>query len=96
MQADLWAQYDEASVYGREVLTLGGRRRPAHAYFVPLLSGMQLWVPVPEGRALNDALASEHQRVYAAEGGDFPASASGLAVLPESGLSESLLSATGG
>ena len=42
-QADLWQFYLEPSLYGREVPTAGGARGPGRAYYVPMLSGLQLF-----------------------------------------------------
>ncbi len=42
---DVWRFYQEPSLYGREVYTLGGTRGPSWSYFVPYLSAMQLFVP---------------------------------------------------
>ncbi len=43
--ADVWRFYQEPSLYGREVYTLGGTRGPSWSYFVPYLSAVQLFVP---------------------------------------------------
>lgn len=43
MQADLWQFYLEPSLYGQEVYTVGGSRGSGRAYYVPLLSGFQLF-----------------------------------------------------
>jgi Protein of unknown function (DUF789) len=45
LQADIWNWYEEASLYGREIFTLGGTRGASLSYYVPFLSGMQLFVP---------------------------------------------------
>ena len=47
MQGDLWQWYLEPSLYGTEVLTLGGSRGPSVSYYVPYLSAMQLLLPLP-------------------------------------------------
>lgn len=64
---DLWAFYIEASVYGQEVFTCGGARGPAHAYFVPLLSGLQLFASVAAGD-VEDAPPAGGERLYACDG----------------------------
>ncbi len=46
VQSDVWSFYDEASIYGKEVFTMGGGRGPSLAYYVPSLSAMQLFLPV--------------------------------------------------
>ncbi len=43
LQLDVWQFYLEPSLYGREVPTAGGSRGPGRAYYVPMLSGMQLF-----------------------------------------------------
>lgn len=43
LQADLWHFYMEPSLYGQEVYTVGSSRGPGRAYYVPLLSGLQLF-----------------------------------------------------
>ena len=43
LQLDVWQFYLEPSLYGREVPTAGGARGPGRAYYVPMLSGMQLF-----------------------------------------------------
>ncbi len=68
MQGDLWEFYREASLYGQEVFTCGGARGPAHAYFVPLLSGLQLYVGVPPGEVA-DQPPPGGERLYACDGG---------------------------
>lgn len=47
MQGDVWQWFLEPSLYGTEVLTLGGSRGPSVSYYVPYLSAMQLLLPVP-------------------------------------------------
>lgn len=71
-QADLWAFYLEASVYGQEVFTCGGARGPAHAYFVPLLSGLQLFASVPPGEMgeMPDPPPAGGERLFACDGGE--------------------------
>jgi hypothetical protein len=67
MQSDLWSFFEDASMYGREVYTLGGSRGPSLAYFVPSLSAMQLFLPARREAAatsahcyrLSDALSSQ-------------------------------------
>jgi len=72
LQADLWAFYLEASVYGQEVFTCGGARGPAHAYFVPLLSGLQLFASVPPGESgeVPDPPPAGGERLFACDGGE--------------------------
>lgn len=45
MQADIWEWFLEPSLFGTEVLTLGGSRGPSVSYYVPYLSAMQLLLP---------------------------------------------------
>jgi hypothetical protein len=69
VQSDVWSFYDEASIYGKEVFTMGGGRGPSLAYYVPSLSAMQLFVPMrpeaahtqPAGQVygLSDATAAK-------------------------------------
>lgn len=47
MQGHLWQWYLEPSLYGTEIVTLGGSRGPSVSYYVPYLSAMQLLVPLP-------------------------------------------------
>ena len=47
LQGDLWQWFLEPSLYGTDVLTLGGSRGPSVSYYVPYLSAMQLLLPVP-------------------------------------------------
>lgn len=47
LQGDLWQWYLEPSLYGTEVVTLGGSRGPSVSYYVPYLSAMQLLLPMP-------------------------------------------------
>lgn len=47
MQGDIWKWFLEPSLYGTEVLTLGGSRGPSVSYYVPYLSAVQLLLPVP-------------------------------------------------
>ena len=42
----MWQWFLEPSLYGTEVLTLGGSRGPSVSYYVPYLSAMQLLLPV--------------------------------------------------
>ncbi|KAG1656982.1 hypothetical protein FOA52_007667 [Chlamydomonas sp. UWO 241] len=49
--SDVWAFYQEHSAYGREVQTLGGARGQSTCYFLPYLSGMQLFVAAAEAGA---------------------------------------------
>lgn len=52
LQGDLWQWYLEPSLYGTEIVTLGGSRGPSVSYYVPYLSAMQLLLPLsPEGHA---------------------------------------------
>ena len=46
-QGDLWQWYLEPSLYGTEIVTLGGSRGPSVSYYVPYLSAMQLLLPLP-------------------------------------------------
>ena len=83
-QGDLWATYLEASLYGQEVFTCGGARGPAHAYFVPLLSGYQLFTSAPpaDANASDDVYnggdtagsggkgAPQQRPLYACDGGE--------------------------
>ena len=45
VQADFWQSFYHASLFGKEVLTLGGSRGGSLAYYVPSLSAMQLFLP---------------------------------------------------
>lgn len=45
LQGDLWQFYDVPSLFGQEVVTLGGPRGPAASYYLPYLSAVQLFVP---------------------------------------------------
>ena len=47
----MWDFFRQPSLYGREILTHGGRRGPARAYYLPSLSAMQLFLPAeaPDG-----------------------------------------------
>ena len=45
MQADIWKWFLEPSLFGTDVLTLGGSRGPSVSYYVPYLSAMQLLLP---------------------------------------------------
>ncbi|KAG1679484.1 hypothetical protein FOA52_011083 [Chlamydomonas sp. UWO 241] len=49
----VWRFFEDHSVYGREVYTLGGARGPSMCYFVPYLSAIQLFEPAdpPAGSA---------------------------------------------
>lgn len=44
-QADVWEFFHQPGLYGQEVVTEGGRRGPARAYYLPSLSAMQLFLP---------------------------------------------------
>ncbi|KAL3150524.1 hypothetical protein ABBQ32_000341 [Trebouxia sp. C0010 RCD-2024] len=46
-QGHLWQWYLEPSLYGTEIVTLGGSRGPSISYYVPYLSAMQLLLPLP-------------------------------------------------
>ncbi|DBA93021.1 TPA: hypothetical protein ACH3X2_003360 [Trebouxia sp. C0005] len=48
---DLWQWYLEPSLYGTEVLTMGGSRGPSVSYYVPYLSAMQLLLPLDHNAA---------------------------------------------
>ncbi|KAL0053045.1 hypothetical protein WJX82_000107 [Trebouxia sp. C0006] len=48
---DLWQWYLEPSLYGTEVLTMGGSRGPSVSYYVPYLSAMQLLLPLDNNAA---------------------------------------------
>ena len=50
-QSDVWACFDEASLFGREFYTLGGSRGPSLAYYVPSLSALHLLLPHRPERA---------------------------------------------
>ena len=45
VQADIWKWFLEPSLFGTDVLTLGGSRGPSVSYYVPYLSAMQLLLP---------------------------------------------------
>ncbi len=51
LQGDLWQWYLEPSLYGTEVLTMGGSRGPSVSYYVPYLSAMQLLLPLDNNAA---------------------------------------------
>lgn len=51
LQSDVWACFDEASLFGREFYTLGGSRGPSLAYYVPSLSALHLLLPHRQERA---------------------------------------------
>ena len=51
LQGDLWQWYLEPSLYGTEVLTMGGSRGPSVSYYVPYLSAMQLLLPLDHNAA---------------------------------------------
>ena len=55
VQADLWQFYLEPSLYGREVPTAGGARGPGRAYYVPMLSGLQLFRSMANQDEADDA-----------------------------------------
>jgi hypothetical protein len=61
LQSDLWQFYLEPSLYGQEVFTVGGSRGPGRAYYVPLLSGLQLFCNMQ---------SSEEATAAAAEGSE--------------------------
>ncbi len=63
-QSHVWAHYEAASCYGREVATQGGPRGPSRAYFVPSLSAVQLLLPAPAGGPAGDAPGAAPRRVY--------------------------------
>ena len=60
MQGDLWKWFLEPSLYGTEVLTLGGSRGPSVSYYVPYLSAVQLLLPVPAPQTAPQQPASQH------------------------------------
>ncbi|KAK9831111.1 hypothetical protein WJX74_003657 [Apatococcus lobatus] len=43
--ADVWRFFQQPSLYGQEIITQGGKRGPARAYYLPSLSAMQLFLP---------------------------------------------------
>lgn len=47
LQADVWRFYTGPSLFGQEVVTLGGPRGPAASYYLPYLSAVQLFAPAP-------------------------------------------------
>lgn len=50
----MWQWYLEPSLYGTEIVTLGGSRGPSVSYYVPYLSAMQLLLPLaPAATAQN-------------------------------------------
>ncbi|KAK9843985.1 hypothetical protein WJX81_001099 [Elliptochloris bilobata] len=59
---DVWADFEAASCYGREVATLGGPRGASRAYFAPSLSAAQLLLPVAAAAAPD--FAGPPRRVY--------------------------------
>ncbi len=74
VQADLWQFYLEPSLYGREVPTAGGARGPGRAYYVPMLSGLQLFRSMANQDEADDA-AGQGSDVFQARG-----SSAGVAV----------------
>lgn len=63
VQGDLWQWFLEPSLYGTDVLTLGGSRGPSVSYYVPYLSAMQLLVPFlpasPQQPGASDTAAAD-------------------------------------
>lgn len=51
VQADVWRHFEVPSLLGQEVVTLGGPRGPAAAYYLPYLSAVQLFLPLEGGEA---------------------------------------------
>ncbi|KAK9848493.1 hypothetical protein WJX84_003196 [Apatococcus fuscideae] len=43
--ADVWEFFRQPSLYGQEVMTLGGKRGLSQAYYLPSMSAMQLFLP---------------------------------------------------
>ena len=70
MQGDVWNWFLEPSLYGTDILTLGGSRGPSVSYYVPYLSAMQLLLPVPEP----DSPASQQPDAKDGAEADAPAS----------------------
>ena len=70
LQGDLWQWYLEPSLYGTEVLTMGGSRGPSVSYYVPYLSAMQLLLPLdnnvasqpPSAAAIHSAQMHQQQQ----------------------------------
>lgn len=70
LQGDLWQWYLEPSLYGTEVLTMGGSRGPSVSYYVPYLSAMQLLLPLdrnaasqPQSAAASHSAQTQQQQV---------------------------------
>ncbi len=66
LQGDLWQWYLEPSLYGTEVLTMGGSRGPSVSYYVPYLSAMQLLLPLDHNASSQQqpAAASHSAQVH--------------------------------
>ena len=93
----MWADYEAASCYGREVATLGGPRGASRAYFAPSLSAVQLLLPSSEAAALD--FAGPPRRVYSVAPRGRAAAAAAAARLnpnPVSNPDSSLKAAGGG
>ncbi len=64
LQGDLWQWYLEPSLYGTEVLTMGGSRGPSVSYYVPYLSAMQLLLPLDHNASSQPAAASHSAQMH--------------------------------
>lgn len=87
LQGDLWQWFLEPSLYGTDILTMGGSRGPSVSYYVPYLSAMQLLLPVlpqppqqqpgtPSAAVADEAVeASQHTQQSTAQEAENPAAA---------------------
>ena len=70
LQADVWAFFERPSLFGQEVVTLGGPRGPAASYYLPYLSAVQLFAPAEGGGGEEGGAPQAARAGAAAEGSD--------------------------